>query len=245
MGARRVLKKLNLDGMYEGQTKVDGDEFEVEDLDDGPGAFHACLDVGLARTSTGARVFGAMKGAVDGGLDIPHSSKRFPGYDKEASEFNASVHRDHIFGKHVADYMRHLLEDDEDAYKRQFGAFIKNGVTADDMEGMYTKAHAAIRKDPLRAKKPEKKITKKRWTAKRLTYDEKKEKVAKSKEAFLAQLEEMDRQEAYLRREKRKGCKEQRSFPCSTRRYERIIHFYITSEKCKTYNDEIKHNDET
>jgi len=65
--ARRVLKKFNLDGMYEGNTKVDGEHFEVEDLDDGPGAFHACLDVGLARTSTGARVFGAMKGAVDGG----------------------------------------------------------------------------------------------------------------------------------------------------------------------------------
>ena len=64
-------------------------------------------------------------------MDIPHSTKRFPGYDKEASEFNASVHRDHIFGKHVADYMRHLIEEDEDAYKRQFGAFIKNGVTAD------------------------------------------------------------------------------------------------------------------
>merc|ERR1719213_1225457 len=117
-----------------------------------------------------------MKGAVDGGLDIPHSTKRFPGYDKEASEFNASVHRDHIFGKHVADYMKHLLEEDEDAYKRQFGAFIKNGVTADGIEGMYTKAHAAIRKDGpprglhttrkkrrlQRAKKPAKKINKKR-----------------------------------------------------------------------------------
>merc|ERR1712113_423381 len=89
-----------------------------------------------------------MKGAVDGGLDIPHSTKRFPGYDKEASEFNASVHRDHIFGKHVADYMRHLIEEDEDAYKRQFGGFIKNGITADDVEGMYTKAHAAIKKTP-------------------------------------------------------------------------------------------------
>ena len=64
----QVLKKFNLDGMYEGCTKVDGEHFEVEDLDDGPGAFHACLDVGLARTSTGARVFGAMKGAVDGGI---------------------------------------------------------------------------------------------------------------------------------------------------------------------------------
>jgi large subunit ribosomal protein L5e len=187
--ARRVLKKFNLDSLYEGQTKVDGEQFEVEDVDDGPGAFHACLDIGLARTSTGARIFGAMKGAVDGGLEIPHSNKRFPGYDKEASEFNASVHRDHIFGKHVADYMSHLLEEDEDAYKRQFGAFIKNGVTADDLEGVYTKAHAAIRKDPLRATKPEKKITKKRWNAKRLTYAERKAKVAKNKEEFLAQIE--------------------------------------------------------
>merc|ERR1712080_543359 len=119
---------------------------------------------------TGARVFGAMKGAVDGGLDIPHSTKRFPGYDKEASEFNASVHRDHIFGKHVADYMRHLLEDDEDAYKRQFGAFIKKGVTADDMEGMYTKAHAAIRKSPLEPSNKQRRLPRRRWTAKRLTY---------------------------------------------------------------------------
>merc|ERR1712137_1148592 len=28
------------------------------------------MDVGLARTSTGARVFAAMKGACDGGLDV-------------------------------------------------------------------------------------------------------------------------------------------------------------------------------
>jgi len=123
------------------------------------------------------------------GLDIPHSTKRFPGYDKEASEFNASVHRDHIFGKHVADYMRHLIEEDEDAFKRQFGIFIKKGVTADDMEGMYTKAHAGIRKDPLRTKKPEKKITKKRFSAKRLTYAERKAKVANTKKEFLAQIE--------------------------------------------------------
>lgn len=51
------------------------------------------LDVGLARTTTGARVFGAMKGAVDGGLNVPHSIKRFPGYDAEAKKFNADVHR--------------------------------------------------------------------------------------------------------------------------------------------------------
>jgi hypothetical protein len=129
----KVLKQLNLDGQYEGNTEINGELFSVEDNDDGPGAFRACLDVGLARTTTGAKVFGAMKGAADGGLDIPHSEKRFPGYDKEAGEFSAEVHRNHIFGQHVAQYMRELLEKDEDAYKRQFSGSIKNGITADNV----------------------------------------------------------------------------------------------------------------
>merc|ERR1712244_195902 len=108
----------------------------------------AYLDVGLARTTTGARIFGALKGAADGGIDIPHSTRRFPGYDSESNEFSAQVHRDHIMGKHVADYMTYLQENDEEAYKRQFSGFIKNGVTPSKMEEMYKKAHSAIRADP-------------------------------------------------------------------------------------------------
>jgi large subunit ribosomal protein L5e len=61
------------------------------------------LDVGLARTTTGKKVFGVMKGAADGGLHIPHNNKRFPGYDKKAEKDNykPKVHRDRIFGAHV------------------------------------------------------------------------------------------------------------------------------------------------
>merc|ERR1711963_1393081 len=143
----------------------------------------------IARTTTGAKIFGAMKGAADGGLDIPHSEKRFPGYDKESSEFSADVHRAHIFGQHVADYMRNLMEEDEEAYKRQFSRFIKNGVTPDSVEDVYKKCHAAIRKNPESMKKAAKKVTKKRWTAKKLTYDERKAKVEKTKADFLAQIE--------------------------------------------------------
>merc|ERR1711862_1068362 len=187
--ARRLLKQLNLDGAYEGNKDINGEVFCVEDNDDGPGAFRACLDVGLARTTTGAKVFGAMKGAADGGIDIPHSEKRFPGYDKEAGEYSAEVHRNHIFGQHVAQYMRELLDKDEDAYKKQFSQSIKNGITADSVEDMYKKAHAAIRKDPERQAKAVKNVTKKRFGAKRLTYDERKAKVQKTKEEFLAQIE--------------------------------------------------------
>lgn len=131
--ARRILNKLGLDSLYGGCTEVTGEEYNVEPVNDGPGAFRCYLDVGLARTTTGARVFGAMKGAVDGGLNIPHSVKRFPGYSAENKSFNADVHRAHIFGQHVADYMRTLEEEDEESFKRQFSRYIKLGIRADDV----------------------------------------------------------------------------------------------------------------
>lgn len=59
--------------------------------------------------------------------------KRFPGYDSESKEFSAEVHRNHIFGQHVANYMKELKEEDEEAYKRQFSQYIKNGVEADQV----------------------------------------------------------------------------------------------------------------
>lgn len=43
---------------------------------------------------------------MDGGLDIPHSDKRFAGFDKEKKELDAEVHRKYIFGGHVAAYMK-------------------------------------------------------------------------------------------------------------------------------------------
>jgi len=188
--ARRMLQKFNLDTVYEGNTEINGEMYNVEDNDEGPGAFRACLDVGLARTSTGAKVFAALKGAVDGGLDIPHSEKRFPGYDAESKSLNADVHRAHIFGQHVADYMNNLAEEDEEAFKRQFSRYIKLGITADSIEAMYTNAHKAIRADPSPKAKSDKEVTHKRWNAKKIGLAARKAKVAKAKEEFLAQLED-------------------------------------------------------
>jgi len=187
--ARRILKKLKLDKIYEGQTEVDGEMYSVEDVEKGPGAFRAHLDIGLARTTTGARVFGVMKGAVDGGIEVPHSEKRFPGYDKENKEFDASVLREHIMGVHVGKYMKSLMDDDEDAYKRQFARFIKIGITGDEMEDLYAKAHEKIRANPSALQKTKKKVQKKRWTAKRLTYKERKAGVEQRKADWLAKIE--------------------------------------------------------
>lgn len=68
----QLLKKFNMDSIYKGVEDANGEDYCVEDIDGQPGAFRCYLDIGLARTTTGARIFGAMKGAVDGGLDIPH-----------------------------------------------------------------------------------------------------------------------------------------------------------------------------
>ena len=180
-------------------------------------------------------------------MDIPHSTKRFPGYDKEASEFNASVHRDHIFGKHVADYMKHLLEEDEDAYKRQFGAFIKNGVTADGVSGNnifhFKKGYDMLDPTSLTShKKLNNILFSDRRNVHKGTCCNSKRPRPSQEAREKDQQEEMDSQEADLRRKKGKGCQEQTSLPLPTRRYERIIHFCITSQSCNNCNDEIKDN---
>lgn len=188
--ARRLLQKYKLDEIYEGNTEIDGDEYLVESEDGKPGAFRAYLDVGLARTSTGARVFGAMKGAADGGLEIPHSTKRFPGYDSESKEFSAEVHRNHIFGLHVGNYMQQLQDDDEDAYKKQFSKFIENGVTPDNIEEMYQKCHSSIRADPSPSAKKDKNVKKKRWNRSKMSLAQRNDSVKQKKAAFLRAQED-------------------------------------------------------
>lgn len=50
--------------------------------------------------------FHTLQGALDGGLDIPHSDKRFAGFKKDGKQLDAEFHREYIFGGHIASYMR-------------------------------------------------------------------------------------------------------------------------------------------
>jgi len=152
--ARRTLKKLGLDEDFIGVEEPDG-EYKLTEAAEGEDdesrrPFKAFLDVGLHRTSTGARIFGAMKGASDGGLYIPHSENRFPGYDIESKELDADVLRKYILGGHVAEYMEMLAEDDEDRYTSQFQGYINDNIEAEGLEELYTSVHQAIREDPFK-----------------------------------------------------------------------------------------------
>jgi ribosomal protein L18 len=54
--ARRILTKLNLADTYKGQEEPDGEDYNVEPVEDGPRPFYCLLDTGLKRTSTGSKV---------------------------------------------------------------------------------------------------------------------------------------------------------------------------------------------
>jgi len=172
LAARRLLTAKKMADMYKGIEKVDGKLYDVMDDIQDRRPFKAYLDVGLVRTTTGNRVFGAMKGACDGGLHIPHNEKRFPGYkvereeavtnkrgkkegtDKVKAVFRADEHKDHIFGGHVEDYYN-ALKPDAQKFKKQFSNWEKalKDSKAKDFEALYTSVHAAIRKNPVHTKK--------------------------------------------------------------------------------------------
>jgi large subunit ribosomal protein L5e len=147
--ARRMLTKLGMEKLYAGNKAV-GKFFENEDKEERR-SLRCFLDIGLARSATGANVFGALKGAVDGGLNIPYSGNRLvAGYlDKKTGKQNEKVLAERIYGKHVSDYMTHLKEEDEETFKKQFSQYEKNGVTAAGLQKMYEKAHEAIRAKPV------------------------------------------------------------------------------------------------
>ena len=184
--ARRMLKKIGMSDLYKANTDVNGEYFNVsDDADDDKRPFKALLDVGINATTTGARVFGAMKGACDGGLNVPHKTKRFPGYvrggvtevvnkrgkatgevEKTEAKFDAKVLRDHIYGAHVNNYMNELKKSDAARFKRQFSKWEKclSDAKVKSCEELYKKVHAAILANPDRkkaaaAKNPTHKLT--------------------------------------------------------------------------------------
>jgi large subunit ribosomal protein L5e len=175
--ARRLLQKLKLDAAYEGNTDNVGDDYFVEENDDGPRPFMAALDIGLARATTGAKLFAAMKGCADAGVEIPHSEKRFVGYDDESKSLDSDLLRKYIFGGHVSDYMTLLKEENATKYEKQFSKYIAAEITPETVEDTWKKVHAAIRADPS-AKITEKKETvKKNFKTARRSYAQRKARI--------------------------------------------------------------------
>lgn len=206
---RRLLHKLKLNELYTGvgndpEDEVTGEimtcqeskrKFFVDELAEDKNPFRVYLDIGLNRTTLGAKIFGALKGASDSGLDIPHNYKKFPGYDPDEKKYEASEHKEAIFGEPIAEYMRFLEQEDEESgtkkLSEQFGCYVKAGVKADDLEEMYLAVHKAIRENPVKKEKKKFAYTSEFKGKVRLTREQRQERV----EEKLAKIEAMEEED--------------------------------------------------
>ncbi|MFW9928761.1 MAG: 50S ribosomal protein L18 [Candidatus Thorarchaeota archaeon] len=86
------------------------------------------LDIGLARKFYGSKIFTALKGAVDAGLDIKYSEEIFPSDNR-------------IKGEHIAEYAKMLSKENKDKYNQIFSKYkpeklpemfekVKNSISA-------------------------------------------------------------------------------------------------------------------
>ena len=209
--ARRLLKNLKLDTIYKGVAKVDGTPYDVStETNNSKRPFTAVLDIGIRRPTIGNRVFAVLKGATDGGIHIPHSVRKFPGYAKKAtkkeSKYDASVHRNRIYGVHVDEYMKYIKKEKPGFFNTQFSKWetaLKDAKVA-SVEALFTKVFDEIRKNPDFTKvKHEKKPVKyedsrktvvvvnpkvKYTRARKLTNQERKANVAKKRALILKNL---------------------------------------------------------
>jgi len=149
--ARRCLEKFSQVCSPSEQTSGNHNLRETKT----PGnPFTAVLDAGLKRTSTGSKVFAALKGAVDGGLSIPHNEKRFVGYDSVAKTYNSELMDKYIFGGHISEFMDDLQTEEPDGFARQFSKYISYNISSGDLRQLYEQAHKSILENPNKVSTP-------------------------------------------------------------------------------------------
>ena len=93
------------------------------------GVTKAVLDIGLVAPAKGSKVFAALSGVVDAGVDVPHDEKKIV---KERSE-----------GKHIAVYGK-SLSDDSEVYSAKFSKYLEQKLAPEKLPEHFAKVKADI-----------------------------------------------------------------------------------------------------
>jgi large subunit ribosomal protein L18 len=88
------------------------------------GVEEAFLDIGLHVPSKGTRVFAALKGVIDAGVEVPYSEDILPDDDR-------------ISGKHIADYGSELSSEPE-VYKQMFSKCLSKGTRPEEITNNFS-----------------------------------------------------------------------------------------------------------
>ena len=77
------------------------------------GSKRAVLDMGLHISSKGSRIYAALKGVLDAGIEVPHGEGILPDEDR-------------IKGRHISEYAK-KLSDDPELYNKHFSDYVSGG----------------------------------------------------------------------------------------------------------------------
>ena len=79
------------------------------------------FDIGMQTSTKSSRLYALLKGAIDGGLEIPHSESILPDKDR-------------IAGKHIVDHAKLLKTKEPEKYKKYFSAYLKAGLNPEELD---------------------------------------------------------------------------------------------------------------
>ncbi|BDZ71748.1 50S ribosomal protein L18 [Methanobacterium petrolearium] len=91
----------------------------------------AVLDMGLKSSTKGSRVYAALKGAIDAGLEIPYNDIVLPDDDR-------------ITGEHIAQYAQTL---DKAEMEKKFSQYLKKGLSPQDLPDHFQSIKEKIEKE--------------------------------------------------------------------------------------------------
>ena len=93
------------------------------------GVKEAILDIGLIAPTKGAKIFAALSGVVDAGVDVPHSEEK--------------IVKERMKGEHIAKYAKSLGVGSEE-YNAKFSKYIAQGVAPEKLPEHFTKVKGEI-----------------------------------------------------------------------------------------------------
>jgi len=91
----------------------------------------AILDIGLRTPVKGSRVFAVLKGALDAGLEVPHSEEVLPDDSR-------------IKGEHIANYAKMLASENPEEYNRRFSEYLTKKLKPEKLPEHFAKVKEKI-----------------------------------------------------------------------------------------------------
>jgi large subunit ribosomal protein L18 len=95
------------------------------------GITDAVLDMGLATSTKGSRVYAVLKGAIDAGLEVPHNDVIIPSEDR-------------ITGEHISQYAQSL---EKAEMEKKFSQYIQRGLSPMDLPDHFQSIKEKIEKE--------------------------------------------------------------------------------------------------